>query len=297
MKHACELKVEDLRCACDPVVFKFKSTADLDPLEDVIGQKRAVQAIDFGLNMESPGYNIFVTGQAGTGKTTIVNDIVGRFASELPIPDDWCMVNNFQDKYRPRAMRIPPGKATLFSKQMSRLVDVLKTRLPQAYDDKAFQEQQAAVREIYRGKEKEILSNVADMAGEKSLAISRTSEGYQVIPLVDGKPITNKDFSSLPDAEQKKLEAEMQVIQDGLKATVGEVNTVRQEMSTELEALVGQVAERVVTERMAYLVDTYKDCETITAYLEEVKEDLIENVEDFLSQDEEENPVKEWHGS
>ena len=293
MKPACELKVEDLRLACDPAVFKFKSTAEVDPLEDVIGQKRAVQAIDFGLNMDSPGYNIFVTGQAGTGKTTIVNDIVGRFASELPIPDDWCMVNNFQDKYRPRAMRVPPGKATLFSKQMGRLVDVLKTRLPEAYDDKTFQEQQAAVRDKYRGQEKEILSNVAKTAGEKNLAISRTPDGYQVIPLVDGKPITNSQFSSLPDAEQKKLDAEMQVIQDGLKATVGEVNAIRQEMSTELEALVGQVAQRVVTDRMAHLVDAYKECETITAYLEEVKADLIENVEDFLPQEEAENPVKE----
>ncbi len=292
MKEICELKVEDLRCACDPSVFKFKSTAEIDPLEDVIGQKRAVQAIDFGLNMDSPGYNIFVTGQAGTGKTTIVNDIVGNYARELPTPDDWCMVNNFQDRYRPRAMRVPPGKAALFSKQMSRLVDVLKNRLPEAYDDKAFQEQQTAVREKYRQLEKEILANVATMAKEKNLAISRTPEGYQVIPLVEGKPVTNEEFSKLPDADQKKMEAEMQVIQDGLKATVGEVNTVRQERTNELEALVGQVAQRVVTERMAHLVDAYQEYPVIRAYLEEVEAELVENVEDFMPEAEESNPMK-----
>ena len=292
MKTKCELKVDDLRCTCDPSVFKFKSTAEIDPLEDVIGQKRAVQAIDFGLNMTSPGYNIFVTGRAGTGKTTIVNDIVGKFAAGLPTPDDWCMVNNFQDEYRPRAMRVPPGKAVLFSKQMNRLVDVLKTRLPEAYDDKAFQEQQAVVREKYGRREKEILKSVADTAKEKSLAISRTSEGYQVVPLVDGKPVTNQAFSELPDAEQKKMEAEMQVVQDGLKATVGEVNAVRQEMSAELEALIDQEAERVVTERMDHLVDTYEACPTIIAYLEEVKAELIENVEDFMPQEDEGNPMK-----
>ena len=292
MKNTCKLKVEDLRCSCDPSVFKFKSTAEIDPLEDVIGQKRAVQAIDFGLNMDSPGYNIFVTGQAGTGKTTIVNDIVGRYAQDLPTPDDWCMVNNFQDRYRPRAMRVPPGKAVLFSKQMSRLVDVLKVRLPEAYDDKAFQEQQAGVREKYRQQEKDILANVAATAKEKSLAISRTPEGYQVIPLVDGKPITNEMFSQLPEAEQKKLEKDIRVIQDGLKATVGAVNTVRQEMSTELEALVAQVAQRVVTERMAHLVEAHKACPAILAYLEEVKAELIENVEDFMPEEEEDNPMK-----
>ncbi|MCP3951997.1 MAG: AAA family ATPase [Desulfobacterales bacterium] len=292
MKTVCELKVEDLRCTCAPSVFNFKSTAEIDPLEDVIGQKRAVQAIDFGLNMDSPGYNIFVTGQAGTGKTTIVNDIVGNYARALPTPDDWCMVNNFQDRYRPRAIRVPPGKAMLFSKQMSRLVDVLKIRLPEAYDDKAFQEQQAAVRDKYQQQEKTILANVAKMAGEKSLAISRTPEGYQVVPLVEGKPVTNDEFTQLPDAEQKKLEAEMQVIQDGLKATVGEVNTVRQEMASEQEALVDQVARRVVTQRMAHLVEAYKECPAILAYLEEVKAELIENVEDFMPEEKEDNPMK-----
>jgi len=292
MKTECELKVEDLRCTCDPSVFKFKSTADLEPLDDVIGQKRAVQAIDFGLNMNSPGYNIFVTGQAGTGKTTIVNDIVGNYARELPTPDDWCMVNNFQDEYRPRAMRVPPGKGSLFSKQMNRLVDVLKTRLPEAYDDKAFQEQQAAVREKYHQQEKAILATVGKQAKEKSLAISRTPEGYQVIPLADGKPITKEAYSQLSAEELKKLEAEMQVIQDGLKASVGEVNAVRQEMTSEMEGLVGQVAGRIVTERMDYLMDAYEEIPAIIAYLEKVKEHIIENVEDFMPVEEEGNAVK-----
>jgi lon-related putative ATP-dependent protease len=292
MKTKCELKVEDLRRSCDPSVFKFESTAEIEPLEDVIGQKRAVQAIDFGLNMNSPGYNLFVTGQAGTGKTTIVSNIVGSHARDLPTPDDWCLVDNFKDSYRPRAIRVPPGKAALFCKQMSRLVDVLKTRLPEAYDDKVFQEQQAAVNEKYRKQEKAILADLAKKASEKSLAINRTQDGYQVIPLVDGKPITNDDFSRLPDAQQKTLEAEMQVIQDGLKATVGDVNVVRQEMSTEMEALVTRETRRVVTERMAHLVDAYQGCEAILAYLEEVKAEIVENVEEFMPETEEVNPVK-----
>jgi lon-related putative ATP-dependent protease len=293
MKKSCELKTEDLRCICDPSVFNFKSTAEIDPLKDVIGQKRAVQAIDFGLNMDSSGYNIFVTGQAGTGKTTIVTDIVGGHAKGVPTPDDWCMVNNFQDEYRPRAMRVPCGMAVLFSKQMNRLIDVLKVRLPGAYEDKSFLEKQAALKEKYRRKEKAILANLGKEAGEKSLAINRTPEGYQVIPLVEGKPVSNEEFSGLPDEEQKRMEAEMQTIRKGLEATVGQVNTVRQEMSSEVEKLVGRVAETIVTERMAHLVDTYAQSPAIVAYLEEVKSELIENVEDFLPEDEDDSPVKE----
>ncbi|MEJ2729298.1 MAG: AAA family ATPase, partial [Deltaproteobacteria bacterium] len=99
-----ELKVEDLRLICDPKIFKFKNTSEIKPLDTVIGQERAVRAIDFGLNMQDSGYNIFVTGPASTGKSTIVRDLVAKHAKNLPTPDDLCLVNNFKDEFRPRAI-------------------------------------------------------------------------------------------------------------------------------------------------------------------------------------------------
>ncbi|MGB5985922.1 MAG: Lon-like protease helical domain-containing protein, partial [Desulfobacterales bacterium] len=107
-----ELKPGDLRPSCDPKIFDFTSTAEIDPLDDVIGQQRAVQAIDFGLKMNSPGYNIFVTGIEGTGKSTIVQEIITKHAAQLPEPCDWCMVNNFEDEYRPITISVPMGQAT-----------------------------------------------------------------------------------------------------------------------------------------------------------------------------------------
>lgn len=100
MKTELELKPSELRCSCDAGIFNFKTTLDLEPLDEVIGQERAVNAITFGLDMKSPGYNIFVTGPEGTGKTTIVKDLVKSYARQLPVPVDWCMVNNFKDEYR-----------------------------------------------------------------------------------------------------------------------------------------------------------------------------------------------------
>ncbi|MBW2633233.1 MAG: AAA family ATPase, partial [Deltaproteobacteria bacterium] len=121
MKETHKLAVSELRYTCNPEVFKFKNTAEIEPLDEVIGQERAVHAIDFGLNMNSPGYNIFVTGIEGTGRTTIVRDITSKYAQSLPTPCDWCMVNNFHDEYRPKAIPVPSGSAVLLSKQMNRL--------------------------------------------------------------------------------------------------------------------------------------------------------------------------------
>ncbi len=106
MSKKFEVKTTDLRDICDHRVFKFKNTSEIKPLNEVIGQKRAVQAIEFGLNMKSPGYNIFVTGVAGTGKSTIVRDIVTQHAKTLPAPDGWCLVNNFKDQFRPKAIAV-----------------------------------------------------------------------------------------------------------------------------------------------------------------------------------------------
>ena len=113
--------IADLRCLCDPSTFDFDTTADIEPLDQVIGQERAVRAITFGLEMKSAGYHIFVTGPEGTGKTTIVQEIVSKAAKLLPTPPDWCMVNNFKDSYRPRALPLPPGQAARFAKRIDRV--------------------------------------------------------------------------------------------------------------------------------------------------------------------------------
>ena len=107
MKKKCGIKFSDLRSICDPKMFTFKNTAEVNPLDKVIGQERAVQAIEFGLNIKSPGYNMFVTGIEGTGKSTIIRDIVTQHAKNLPSPVDWCMVNNFKDEYHPKAISVP----------------------------------------------------------------------------------------------------------------------------------------------------------------------------------------------
>jgi hypothetical protein len=138
------LPISELRKICDPGMFKFESTVEIEPLDEVIGQERAVRAINLGLNMRQTGYNIFVTGPEGSGKRTIVQDIVSGHAEKLPAPDDWCMVNNFDDEFRPRAMPVPTGKAAVFSKSMDRLIRWLQIKLAKELTDASFEEKMAS---------------------------------------------------------------------------------------------------------------------------------------------------------
>ena len=282
MKETCELAASELRYTCDPTVFKFKNTAEIEPLDEVIGQERAVHAIDFGLNMTSPGYNIFVTGIEGTGRTTIVRDITAKHAQSLPTPRDWCMVNNFHDEYRPKAMPVPSGSAVLFSKQMNRLIHMLKNKLPKAFERSSFQEKSAQVQEAFQAQEKALFQQLEQSAKDKKLVINKASSGYQTIPVQDGKPMAQEAFQALPEQEQKKLKTDMQVLQGELETTLREINKIRQSMSKAMEKLMEETALFVVKDRMEYLKETYGDCDEIQAYLDEVQADIIENVEEFL---------------
>ncbi len=286
MKKKCELSFSDLRCICDPKVFTFKNTSEIEPLDEVIGQERAVQAIDFGLNMKSSGYNIFVTGIEGTGKSTIIRDIVNQHAKTLPTPIDWCMVNNFKDEYRPRAICMPTGKATQFCKTMSKLIDDLKKELPKAFEHESYQQRQSEIQKKYSDKQKRILQKLEKSAGKKDIQINRTKAGYQTIPIVKGKPISPEEFLALPKKTQTEIEGKINTVQSKIESTIRENNKINQAMQSHVEKLMEEVTLFVVKHRIDIIKDEFKECKDIRVYLDEVQADVLENVKDFISSQE-----------
>jgi lon-related putative ATP-dependent protease len=282
MRETYELKSGDLRYFCDPKIFTFKSTADIDPLDEVIGQKRAVQAIEFGLNMKNPEYNIFVTGIEGTGKSTITSDITRKHAKSLPTPHDCCMVNNFQDPYRPKPLVVPAGKGSILSRQMDRLIQSLKSKLPKAFEDTSYQKKTGIIQDTYQKKETEHFLKLDQTAKKKKLTIKKTEAGLQTIPLKDGKPLTQEVFLKLSKKAQEQIESVVQAFQGKIETALREVSKIRQEQMKAVEALMTEIALSVVSEQMEFIMETYDDCPEIKAYLEDVRENIVGNANDFL---------------
>lgn len=290
MKKKCELKASDLRSVCNPKIFNFKNTSEVDPLDKVIGQERAVQAIDFGLNMK--GYNIFVSGIEGTGKSTIIRDIINKYASKMPSPVDWCMVNNFKEEYRPRAISVPTGKATRFSKTMGKLIDDLKKELPKAFDHESYQQKKSEIQKKYADQQKEILKKLEVSAGEMNVHINRTKTGYQTIPIVKDKPISSEEFLALPKEKQTEIEENIGRVQDEIETTIRIINKINQAMNSQIEELMQNVALFVVKQRIDVIRDEYKKCSDILAYLDEVQADILENVQDFIASSERKSSIE-----
>lgn len=278
-----ELKSADLRSICNPKMFTFKNTSEVDPLDKVIGQERAVQAINFGLNMKSPGYNIFVSGIEGTGKSTIIQDIIHKHANTMPTPVDWCMVNNFKEEYHPKAITVTTGKATRFCKTMGTLIDDLKKELPKAFEHESYHQKQSEIQKKHADKQKEILKKLEISAGKMNVHINRTKTGYQTIPIVKEKPISPEEFLALPKEKQNEIEENIGKVQSEIETTIRAINKINQVMNSQIEKLMQEVALFVVKQRIDVIKDEYKACGDVLTYLDEVQADILENVKDFIA--------------
>ena len=276
------IATERLRHVCEPAQFDFQDTSELPPLTSVIGQERAVQAIDFGLNMKCAGYNIFVTGPVGTGKTTIVGDIVGTYAQTQTCPEDWCLVNNFQDEYRPSAISVPAGMASVFAKRMTRVVADLRDALPKIFADKSFQDRQARLQEKYSHTQQALFEALEAKATRNDLRINRTQMGYQTMALRNGQPLSKEDFAALTEQEQTRIKETIRDFQSEIEATEQQASQAVQQHQSDMERLMRDAALFVVRSRLNVVRNEFDQCKAVGNYLDQVQADILENIHFFM---------------
>lgn len=286
MSKKYELKAADLRCICDPRVFKFKNTSQIKPMDEVIGQKRAVQAIEFGLNMKSSGYNIFVTGVEGTGKSTIVRDLVSQHARTQPKPDEWCLVNNFKDHFRPRAIAVPSGTAVRFSQKMGKFVEDLKKDLPKAFEGEGYLKRLSGIKSRFSDKHNRLFQKIERFAAKNNLQILKSEQEIETVPVIDGNPLTSEEYSKLPADDRAVIEANIRRVQEQIELAAVEIDKLNQALHVDVEKLMDEVTLAVVKGRLAKIRSEFKDRTGILDHLDEIEQDIVDNVQYFMPSEE-----------
>lgn len=290
-----ELKASDLRSICDSKIFKFKNTSEIKPLDEVIGQERAVQAIEFGLNMKDRSYNIFVTGMAGTGKSTIVRDLVTKHAKNQPTPDEWCLVNNYKDVYRPIAIAVSPGKSLSFGKMMNKVIEDLKKDLPKALQSEAYLKRLSKIKKKYAQESSNLFHQLEEYAASRNLQIEQTETDFQIVPVVDGKPIEPEAFTQLSEDQKLAIEENMRIVQAEIDSKAREIEKIDQALHADVEKLMDDLALSVVKDRLNPLKSEFKDNKDILKYLDAVQDDIVENFNIFIpSEKSETQPESPW---
>jgi len=296
MAQKFELKPAQLKRRITEKELPFNLTTDIDPLDGVIGQERAVQAISFGLNMQASGYNIFVTGVDGTGKSTIVQKLVHQNASQQDVGSDYCMINNFKDSYKPRVIRVPAGKGCELTKAMLKMVSDLRVEMPKAFQDSAFQDRQRAIQEHFNEQQRKIYSRLEKLAEAKDMKLQKTPVGFQSIPMVDGKPLTQKAFATLNDDQKQKIQTDTEEFRKEMEVAFPEMSRLNQQLRLEIDRLFEEVSVLVIDAHIQPIRDAFEACETVLAYLDEVKKDLLENLGAFVQQGEKKKKEGEEEG-
>ncbi len=277
--------------------YKFETTADLKSLSSVIGQERAVSSINFALEIEDTGYNLFVTGSYGTGRTTIVSDLLNQAAQNRPAPSDWVFVYNFDSIDEPKALELPSGQANLFKKRLNRMMTKLKDDLRKAFDSKSYSERRNEVINDYQSRKQEMFNVIEKEAVSRDLRIKSSSVGFMTIPQKDDKTISAKDFEQLPEEEQKTINENITFIQKQLQEMVRKVNQLDREQAEQVEELDETVARFVVDNHFVPLIETYDHCPDVKIYLHDAADDIIKNVGEIIGLPSEEGNSPEAHSS
>lgn len=281
------LDASALRQTCDPQQFQFSSTADLPDLDDIIGQERAIAAIRFGIGIQHDGFNLFALGPNGTGKFTAVQQYLQQKAADNATPDDWCYIFNFEQPHKPRALRLPSGRAGQLRLDMEQLMEALYTVLPAAFTSDEYQNQRKTIEEEFRQKEVEALDNLKEQSQARDIAFIRTPAGFAFAPLRNREVISPDDFMKLSPEAQKEIETQIQELQELLQRIMRQLPHWQRELQGRVKELNDAVAGFTVTPLFDELRQRYEGLEEVLAYLAAVQEDVIKHVEDFLGTTEE----------
>jgi lon-related putative ATP-dependent protease len=285
------LEPDELSCKCDPGMFSFKTTDELTPLEEIVGQERALRSLDFGLGLMNHGYNIYVLGESGTGKASTVKTTLEMKAKDEPVPDDWCYIYNFSDPDRPKALNLPPGTGCLLHDDMVDLVETLKRDIPQVFESKDYERHRDEILDGQQERTKALFYRLEQSAQEKGFIIKKAVSGLSVVPAKDGKPMEQEEFGKLPKGKKASLETALKTLQDRLSDVVREARTIEKETKERINALDREVVQYVVNPLMSELFEKYKEFKKVVEYLEEVKEDILKNIEDFRPKEEISLPI------
>ena len=276
------LAVEQLYRYCDLTKFTFATTEDLNPIDGLIGQERALNAIDFGSRIKSHGFNLFVLGPPGSGKHRAVRTFLTGKAQQEATPNDWIYVNNFKTPHKPISINLPHGEGIRLRDTLARVMDDLHTTIPAIFESEEYQARRGAIEEAFRESQDKAFSDLRKQAAAKDIAVIRTPMGFGMAPTRNGKVIEPEVFNRLEEHTRKEIEEAIEGFQKELEAILKNIPRWDKERREKTRALNQEMATVAVSHGMAEIERDFNRYPNVASYLQAVRTDLIDNVGLFL---------------
>jgi lon-related putative ATP-dependent protease len=292
-----ELSHEELYWNCDESCISADTTEEMETEVGVIGQERAVEAIEFGMGIESNGFNVFVMGPSGAGRTSIVKWFVEESAKKKEIPDDWCYVRNFNDNRRPNAISLPAGKGKEFRDDIDKLAENLRSNIERALEQEDFEKEKSQLMSNLQKQQSDEISSLEKEAREAGFTIQRGPQGFVIVPLKeDGDPMGSEEMSELPEDKRDEIHQRGEKIREKLQSALRKIRSQEAETKEQVQDLEKNTILFAVEYYIDDLKEKYSDFDEVIDFIDAIKDDVAENASEFTesSQQGQQNPLQRF---
>lgn len=280
-KTELEVSIDELYHACESSVLNFETTSDISESTDVIGQQRAIEALDFGFEIQHDGYNLFVSGSTGLGKLTIVKHLLETKVIDHKQPSDWCYVNNFKRQHSPLILKLPAGLGNQLRNDMNQLVEDLLVAIPAAFESDEYHARVKDIKDELTALEEAAFVELDEIADKQNIAMMRTPGGYTLGPKRNGKVLTPEEFEKLSVKEQDEIKHIIDDIEERVSATIRKIPVWARETRNKIKLLNREITQLTVDQFLADLRTRYHEYQNVMDYLNQAEDGFIEDAEEF----------------
>ncbi|MBP7411174.1 MAG: AAA family ATPase [Methanoculleus sp.] len=276
------LDIGEYRNVYEPGKVQCASTEEMRPLEEIIGQERALRALRFGLEIREPGFNVYTAGAQGTGRMSAVRSFLDELAKAKPRASDWVYVHNFGNQYEPDAIPLPAGRGPRFREDMKRFIEGAKRALPRAFESEEYAKRRDETLQSLQGKRTDLIARINQRAQEAGFVIQMSPIGLLTIPIINGRPVPEEEFINLPDEVRAEVQRRRDALNTELRSTLRQVQEIERQGAEAVTSLNHDIALYAIGNLVAELKEKYADVPEVPAYIDAVQNDILENLQAFL---------------
>lgn len=282
MKEKYELSYNLLKKRCDPNIFKYDTTESIPVSRELIGQKRAMEALKFGLSVRRKGYNIYVSGITGTGRNSYSYLVTKEFSKNKKSPKDWCYVFNFKNPKSPKAIGLESGTGKNFKKNVEKAISNIKLNIPKVLSSKNYEDSKNLIYTQYQNKAQDIITELNKVAKNYGFIFKQTEKGILNIPLIDERPMTDEEIEDLSEEEIKIFKNSSNELSKNAFDYVQRIKEVEDNLRDEINKLKEEKVLEITSSYIDPLMGKFKGYEGIEKYFLDMKEDIVKNFKMFL---------------
>ena len=287
MKNKNELNFKDLKMTCDTNIFDFDTTQELENITTGIGQERGIKALEFGLQVDVKGYNLYIEGPSGVGKTMYTKNYLNKISKKQKTPSDWCYIYNFDNPNEPIAVSLPAGQGKEFKNAMDGFILEVKKDIKKTFNADDFEKEKALLKQEFEEKRSSILEKLNVDASKHNFQVKSSQNGIYMMPVVNGKAIDEEEFDKLDDSIKQVYEEKSTIVQSQIMDAIEQIKVIERQSDKKISEWQSNIALLTINVHINYLKSQFKRNKKITKFLNDVKQDVLKNVSYFVDEDKE----------